>query len=87
MHTASNGIETLAGLGAATIHGELRFEYNPDLVDVLGVAEFLPKSTVYFLHNKKLWCGNAEMALTSMKANGFLGDMFLADNLDGCGDL
>ncbi|MFZ6184255.1 hypothetical protein [Nannocystis pusilla] len=87
VYISSNGIETLAGLGAATIHGELRFEYNADLVDVLDVAEFLPTGTIYFLHNKKLWCGNAEMALTLMKANGFLGGMFLDDNLNGCGDL
>lgn len=87
VHITGNGIETLAGLGAASVMGELRFEYNPDLVDVLGVAEFLPKSNVYFLHNKKLWCGNAEMALALMKANGFEGWMLLDDNLDGCGDL
>ncbi|MFY0539412.1 hypothetical protein [Nannocystis pusilla] len=67
--------------------GEVRVQYNAELVDVLDVAEFIPTSTIYFLHNKKLWCGNAEMALTLMKANGFLGGMFLDDNLNGCGDL
>ncbi|WAS95711.1 hypothetical protein [Nannocystis punicea] len=83
---SSNGIETLEGLGSASIGGELRLEHNFNLVDVLDVAAFLPKSTVYFGHNKKLWCGNAEMAFTLMKANGFKGGMTLYDNLNGCGD-
>ncbi|MDC0715777.1 hypothetical protein [Nannocystis bainbridge] len=82
---SGNGIESLVGLGAATIDGEIRFEYNGELVDVLDVAAFLPKSTAYFGHNKKLWCGNAEMAHALMKANGFKGSMALYDNLDGCG--
>ncbi|PCC69197.1 hypothetical protein SAMN02745121_05842 [Nannocystis exedens] len=87
MRVEGNGIETLAGLGSTTIHGELRFEYNPNLVDVLDVAGCLPKNTLYFTHNKKLWCGNAEMAYALMQANGFKGNMFLYDNLNGCGDL
>ncbi|WP_434419314.1 hypothetical protein [Nannocystis pusilla] len=87
MEISGNGLETLAGLGATSVKGEVRVQYNAELVDVLDVAEFIPTSTIYFIHNKKLWCGNAEMALTLMKANGFLGGMFLDDNLNGCGDL
>lgn len=80
-----NGIKTLSGLGSALIGGELRFEYNADLVDVLDVAEFLPKSTVYFGHNHKLPCTNALEAEALMKTHGYQGSAFLYDNLNGCG--
>ncbi len=80
----ANGLESLAGLGAAHIVGEVRVEYNDMLVDVLDLAAFIPQSLAIG-HNHKLACSNAEQALALMEAEGFAGGAVFYDNLGGCG--
>lgn len=80
----ANGLETLAGLGAAQIVAEVRVEHNDELVDTLGLAAFIPNSLAIG-HNPKLACSNAEQALALMQANGFDGGSVFYDNLGGCG--
>ena len=80
----ANGIESVAGLGAAQVVAEVRIEHNEALVDTLGLAAFIPNSLAIG-HNPKLACSNAEQALALMQANGFDGGSVFYDNLGGCG--
>ena len=80
----ANALASLTGLGAAKVVGEVRVEYNQQLVDVLDLAAFIPQGLAIG-HNHKLACSNAEQALALMQANGFVGGSVFYDNLGGCG--